>query len=428
MKSFKHFGEYIIKNSRHGENSSSTVHIILNYPKIKWDDWAEYMTTLTWFSGIQLSNGGSKNAHVIFAETIDEALQKCEQYSHAMISYIGSFYYSDHDENIFKYFKKFCESDHACRGHLLFHPDKQYGRLHPQTIFLNLNHWRKIGKPSFGNYTGKVLNYERSSSNVHDDYTPHWVKGGDSYIDVINAEQGEYLSKVFEDGKTILNFDHERRTKFFCYPERRQSNQLDDERNRQSNIVYVKNNETITQIKNNENKKFDVIYAPSAGYTAEYLYELCGHKDTKLIIYDNNEDSIKWKRMVYDMAKTEDDLNRIIKYFKNKKDCRVDACEYKPELLEKNEKEYSTTQWLNTISKVKPEIILYDILNGPFEVDPTKKNLIYLSNIFSYNFIIHKMKVEDIHNKFLEYCNLPNTTVYGKNIFKDTVYYENCGS
>lgn len=428
MQSFKEFGEYILRNSKNKSMDAPWVHIILNYPKIKWDEWAEYMATLTWFSGIPLGKDKSKNFNIIFAETIDEALEQCDNHSHAIISYIGSFYYSKHEENIFTHFDKFCNSDHPCRGHLLFHPNKEYGRLHPQTIFLNLNHWRKIGKPSFGYYTGKVLEYERSISNVHDDYTPHWVKGGNSYIDVTNAEQGEYLSKVFEDGKTILNFDAERRTKFFCYPERRQSNQLDEERNRQSNIIYVKNNEGINHLKIAGDTKFDVIYAPAAGSVAEYLYELYGHENTKLVIYDNNPDSIKWKQMVYQMAKTESDLEKIAKYFKTTKDCRIDACEYKPQILEKNEKLYSTQSWLNTISKVNAEIIQFDIFDGPFNVDPTKKNFIYLSNIFSYNFIIHKMRIEDIHNKFLEYCQLPNTVLYGKNVFKDSIYHENYSS
>lgn len=428
MQSFEAFGRYILDNSRHGENPSDRVHIILNYPKIEWGDWAEYMATLTWFSGIPLNVGGSKNSHVIFSQTIDEALTKCDNYRFAMISYIGSFYYSDHEENIFYYFDKFCKSDHPCRGHLLFHPDKQYGRLHPQTIFLNLDHWRKINKPSFGHYSGKVLSYERSISNVHDDYTPHWVRGGSKYIDVTNAEQGEYLTKVFEDGKTILNFDRERKTKFFCYPERRWSEQLNEEQNRQSNIIYVKNNEGITHLNRVSDRTFDVIYAPAAGYTAEYLYEIYGHAKTKLIIYDNNLDSVKWKRMVYEMANTEDDLNRIVCFFKNKKDCQVDACEYKPDLVKKNESVYSMQDWLNTMSKVDFDIIQFDIFDGPLKVDPTKRNFIYLSNIFSYNFVIHKMKIEDIHNKFLQYCNLPNTVVYGKNVFKDTIYHENYSS
>lgn len=431
MQSFKQFGDYILQNSRHGENPSDWVHIIVNYPKIQWDDWAEYMATLTWFSGIPLSKGGSKNTHVIFAENIDEGLSKSDQYKYAIVSYIGSFYYSDHQENIFTYFEKFRNSNRPCRGHLLFHPDKQYGRLHPQTIFLDIDHWRKIGRPSFGYYTGKVIEYQRSMSNVHDDYTPHWVRGGSSYVDVENVEQGEYITKVLEDGHTILNFDGERRVKFFCYPERRHSAQLESEQNRESNIVYVKNNEALTRacITAGFTDKFDVIYAPAAGCTAEYLYHRYGHANSELIIYDNNLDSIRWKRMTYDVARTESDLERIAEHFRGKKGCRVDACEYKPELVQRNEAMYSTQQWLDTIAAVTPKIIQFDILSdGPFNVDPSKKTLIHLSNIFSYNFVIHRMKIEEINDKFLQYYNLPNTTLIGKTPFKDDIRYENRSS
>ena len=417
MRTFKEFGEYILKHSRHGENPSNKVHIIVNYPKIEWDDWAEYMATLTWFSGIPLSRGGSKNAHVIFAETIDEALKSVDQYEYAMISYIGSFYNSEHDDNIHIHFDEFCESDHACRGHLLFHPDKPYGRLHPQTIFVNLNHWREIGKPSFGLYTGKVLCYNRSNSNVHDDYTPHWVGPGEGYIDVVDCEQAEYISKVLESGKTILNFDKQRRVKFFCYPERRKAIALDHERNRNSNIVYARNNETHPEF----NGPYDVIYAPAAGNISEKLFAKYGHKDTKLVIYDNNPDSVKWKRMLYTMQ----DIESVNRYFKKNVDCILDACEYKPELVKKSLQEFSDEDWCKVLSTVKPEIIEYDLLNGPFDVDPNKRNLVYTSNIFSYNFIIHKMKIAEINNIFQKYLDLPNTTFYGKNVFKDNVHYEN---
>jgi hypothetical protein len=154
MQSFKEFGEFILANGGYGKVPSDKVHVIINYPKINWDDWAQYMATLTWFSGVPVNSGGNRKAHIIFAEDIDEGFALADQYDYAMVSYIGSWYYTEHDENIYHHFNEFCESDHACRGHLLFHPHKQYGRLHPQTIFVNLKHWREIGKPSFGNYTG----------------------------------------------------------------------------------------------------------------------------------------------------------------------------------------------------------------------------------------------------------------------------------
>jgi hypothetical protein len=417
MQTFEEFATYILENSRHNENNTDSVHIIVDYPKIPWDDWAEYMATLTWFSGIPLSNGGSKNCNVVFTRGITEALNKCDAHDYAIISYIGSFYYSDHDNNIWTYFNKFKNSDRIARGHLLFHPDKDYGRLHPQTIFLNLKMWRELGRPSFENYDGKVINYDRSSSNVHDDYTPHYVKAGEGYKDVKNCEQGEFISKALEAGHTLLNFDLERNTKFFCYPERRHAIALDHERNRNPNIVYGRNNEKLPQL----NRKYDVIYAPAAGNLAERLYSKFGHDGTKLVQYDNNIDSILFKQQMW----TIQDVKSTFTHYRRKKDIIFDECEYKPELVKESLEDFSDEQWEKVIKSTYCEFVHMDIMNGPIRVDPNKTNLIYLSNIFSYNFIVHKMKIKDIHNKFKEYCELPNTTIYGKNIFKDTVHNEN---
>ena len=424
MRTFKEFGEFILQNSNHNQVPSDWVHIIVNYPKIEWDDWAEYMATITWFTGIPLRSGGSKTCHVIFAENIDEGLQHTEQYEHAIISYIGSYYYSVHGKNIHTSFKHFQEMGHPCRGHLLFHPGRQYGRLHPQTIFLNLQHWRSIGSPSFGPYTGKVLNYERSTSNVHDDYTPHWVKGSDGYRDVVDAEMAEYISKVLEDGKTILNFDVERTTKFFCYPERRKSAQLDVEINRNQNIIYAHNTE---RLKSHNSTKYDVIYSPASGYLAEFLYDTYAHKDTKLVIFDYNPDAIKWKQMIYTMASTAADLQRITKYFEDK-GCIIDGASYKQDLVQNNVSVFSEEKWLALIQQIQPEFMVYNAITGTLPIDTSKRNLVYLSNIFSYNPVIHKYKIEHLHDKFVEYTRLPNTTVIGNNVFKDAIYSENHSS
>lgn len=417
MQSFEEFANYVLSNSRHNENTTDSVHIILDYPKIQWDDWAEYMATLTWFSGIPLSNGGSKNANVVFSKDITSALNNCDAHDYAMISYIGSFYYSEHGNNIWTFFEKFKNSDLIARGHLLFHPDKEYGRLHPQTIFLNLKKWRELGRPSFENYTGKVINYVRSSSNVHDDYTPHFVVKGEGYKEVTNCEQGEFISKALEAGYKLLNFDLERNTKFFCYPERRRAIALDHERNRESNIVYGRNNEKLPDFK----LKYDVIYAPAAGNLAERLYAKFGHENTKLVQYDYNMDSLLFKQQMWTMQ----DVKSTFVHWRKKKGIIFDECDYKPELVEESLKDFSDEQWEDVIKSTYCEFVHMDIMDGPIRVDPNKTNLIYLSNIFAYNFIIHKMKIKDIHNKFKEYCELPNTTVYGKNIFKDTVYNEN---
>jgi hypothetical protein len=115
------------------------------------------------------------------------------------------------------------------------------------------------------------------------------------------------------------------------------------------------------------------------------------------------------------------DINGVNKYFSQYVDCILDDCSYKPDLVEQSLKEFSDEEWLEVIQNTNPQFIEYDIISGPFDVDPNKKNLVYLSNIFAYNFLIHKMKIKDIHDKFNEYLQLPNTVVYGKNVFKDSV-------
>lgn len=431
MQSFKEFAEFVLTNSQHNtQKDTRRVHIILDYPDLKWGDYYQYLATLTWFTGIGASNGGSKSCNLIFAKNLNEATLQANEYDYALVSYVGTFYNAPQinaTKTIHYYFEKFCSSGLPCQGHILWHPDKQYGKLHLQSMFLNLKHWRKIGRPTFGSYTGRVMQPVISQLNVHDDYTPLWLKPSNKFVYVEKAEMAEYISRVLEDSKTILNFDRQRNTKFFTYPKRNtECKPLEFERNRTSNIIYAKNNEGFKKIKLVK-KKFDVIYAPAGGFTAEYLYRELAHKDSKLVIYDNHEPSLLWKKQIYELAENADDIEKINKYFAKTYGCLIDRCEYKPKLNEENERIFPTKEWLRIIKKIKNyEFVKHDIVRDRLlDVDTNKKNYIHLSNIFSYMFLIHNMKIEKIHSKFQEYCRLSNSFIQGKNVFKDMVIVDN---
>lgn len=435
MLSFDELSSLVTKNTISNENTKK-VHIIINYDMVEWDEYMEYLMTLTWYTGIRHSKNGGKNSqNILFAQTLDEGLALSVKYDYAMISYIGT-YYNEWQERcpdtIFAYFDKFCESDLPCRGHILWHPEKQYGRMHFQSMFMNLKHWRSIGCPKVsGNYTGKVMVPERSPGNVHDDYTPFWLKPSEKYTTVVNCAGAEYISKVLESGKTILNYDNERRTKFFAYPSRKNKGisceSLEFERNKNANIVYVRNNELLH--KNVQNvKKYDVIYAPASGQMSEYFVEMVGHKDTKLVVYDYNDYSIKWKKMIYEFVDTIDDIDRVNRFFKKDKNCMVDDCSYSSDTIKNNMSSYDDSDWIKTIHSIKnnTDIIKYDVVRSPpFDVDPNKRNLICLSNIFSYRFLLHDMRLEDIHKQFQKYLSLPNTTIVGRDVFKNSVIHTN---
>lgn len=429
MQSFEEFGKYILENSNHNTRDSEQVHIIVDYPKIEWDDYAQYMATLTWWTGVGWGRKGNTEP-LIFAKDLDEAVKKADKYKYAMVSYIGSFYYNwerDRPETIHTYFDKFCESGHPCRGHILWHPKNHYARLHQQCMFLNLEHWRKIGRPSFGRYTGPAVLPERSKSNVHDDYTPHWLAPSDDpqIKQVRNSEMAEYVSKVIEDGNTIYNFDLERNVKFFCYPERRHCDALELERNKNDNIVYTKNNEKYSNMIHKTNMKFDVIYAPASGFSAELLYHHYGHEDTQVVIYDINKDSLQWKRMVYEFG----DIEGVERYYRRKEGVIVDNADYKPVVVEENEKIFPTHMIEETIEKIgTPKFLLFDAVADPIsmlEIDTDKLNLLYTSNIFCYNYLIHKHPVEKIHGRWNEYLDIDNTIVGGKNLFRDEIVHGN---
>lgn len=427
MQSFGEFAKYILENSNHNTDpNNKDVHIILNYPKIAWGDKAQYMMTLTWFSGMGRGRGGSKGTNVIFAETLDEAMQQTDKYDYALISYIGTFYnyHSGTDVPIDYYFIKFKQSGLACRGHILWKPEAQYPRLHLQSMFLNIKHWRSIGKPSFGLYTGEVNVPNRSVTNVHDDYTPHWLVSSTNKKNVMNAEMSEYISAVMKDGHNIVNFDVERSKKFFCYPERDYCAALEFEQNRSADIIYTRNNERLHP--NITNKKYDVIYAPAGGQLSEFLLKYYGHEKTELIVFDNHMKSLQWKQLCYQRVSCVSDIDRVAKSLGS----IVDNCSYKPDLVEENEKLFSMDEWIETLSSFHNVSFLHHdlIKDDVIKIDPSKTNLIYLSNIFSYNFVIHEQKIDVIHNKFKQYLQLENTTIFGKNVFKDTVYHENHSS
>lgn len=425
MQSFEDFGKYILENSYHNTVDSEQVHIILDYPKIEWDDYAQYMATLTWYTGLGRGTKRSRGP-VIFAKDLDEAVQHVDKYKYALVSYIGTFYYhwdKNKEDTIYTYFDEFCESDKPCKGHILWHPKKKFARLHLQSMFLNLDHWRKIGKPSFGNYTGPVIWPERSTSNVHDDYTPHWLcPPEDPQIkQVRSAEMAEYISKVIEDGQTIYNFDKERNTKFFCYPERRYCKPLEEESRKNDNIVYTKNNEKYKALIYDTDTKFDVIYAPASGFSAELLYHHYGHEDTEVVLFDVNKDSLNWKRMVYEFR----DLDAVERYYQRKEGVIVDDADYKPEVVEENEKFFSTDMIKETIEKIgTPKFILHDAITDPIsnlKIDTDKVNLLYFSNIFCYHYMIHRYTVDQIHEKWNEYLNLDNCIIAGKDMFRKEV-------
>ena len=444
MQSFEEYAQYILDHAGHNvTNKRRQVHIIVDYPLLEWNDFKKYLMTLTWMTGIGWSRGPNSDHNVIFAKTLDEGLSQTTDYDYALVSYVGTVYRfpsTPTEKSIWHYFDRWVEKkDSPCRGHILWHPNKQYGRLHLQSMFLDLVHWRQIGQPSFGKWTGSVTLPEVCPDNIHDDYTPLWLKPGTDVRDVNKAEMAEYISAVIKDGKTITNFTKvERSSKYFTYPQREEiSAPLLADQQKTSNILYRRNTSKLSDLNKTMDKiplieKFDVIYAPAAGNVAEYLWKTHGHADTKLVVLDNNEASIKWKDGIFNLYKptTVDQIDRITKIISKVTGCIVDTADYKPDgFIDGNEAIFSDQDWIEVIKEIKQsELILFDYLSSDLKVDPAKRNLIYLTNIFSYVFNYHKYSLEHLVTQFEKLLKLPNTTVVGHNPFRLNIIHENRSS
>jgi hypothetical protein len=99
--------------------------------------------------------------------------------------------------------------------------------LWPITCFVNLKKWRELGCPNFGDKSeinlNQLPNVVRSESNVHDNYTPNWIKcGKDQNKDHVSEVRFGWnmLRASVENNLTVYNISNEiRNSQIYTYPE-----------------------------------------------------------------------------------------------------------------------------------------------------------------------------------------------------------------
>jgi hypothetical protein len=108
-------------------------------------------------------------------------------------------------------------------GHI---PDRDdgYYELHEQCYIINLNIYKELGSPSVGEFAYYSSHTQiepiRSVDNVHDDYTPLWVKSGYKLKEYKHKWHGwNIVSMALAAGKLIEVFPEEfRNNKKYYYP------------------------------------------------------------------------------------------------------------------------------------------------------------------------------------------------------------------
>ncbi len=117
----------------------------------------------------------------------------------------------------FENVKKMLDNNIALMGHIL-DCGKEYYFVHEQCFFLNLNSWKLSGSPEYFSDNYDVVNIQRSPTNFHDNYTPHWIRQDDGLADVVTVLPGGYMiSELLRADYNVSPFTELRPLKWFTY-------------------------------------------------------------------------------------------------------------------------------------------------------------------------------------------------------------------
>jgi hypothetical protein len=198
----------------------------------------------------------------------------------------------------FQKLKNLITTDFFICGHILDREDAYY-ELHQQCYVINLKKFKELGMPSIGDYKLNSLHIEtspiRSLENYHDEYTPVSVQSGKDKKRYLHKCHGWYILKTaFEYNMKLVIFDEEfRSSKVHYYPESR----IDFLK--QLNLVYLKESNCVNEfvhLKNTEVSKpvsdqYEQLVIPASGILYLDLIE-----NGNVIVYDYNNKSLDyWK-------------------------------------------------------------------------------------------------------------------------------------
>ena len=440
FNSYKEFATELFKNNKRcrpnrvlpgGIVRQNLAFVILENNKIPWSWYKEKLTqTLYWNMQGGVTGAGSGH-HVYFEKDIHEALCKVKDagYTHAMLCQVGMLFTSLGSDQItdkspIQNFYDFCKSDEFMRTHVICHPGRP-ATIHAQHVEINLEKWNGDSITKLG------TDFKRPKENIHDDYTPPW-------IDTHNHPR-------------ILNFTPEQRKhKRYLYAHRdfkKNSNLVYDLlKNGIDNIAqdgssaskikyffskyksryYFENNERLIP---SDGKKYDVIFAPSAGLFAEYLYDNFGHEGTKTIIYDYNKDFLDIKKNILEYGFVGGDVTNYANHlagFRHDIDLKtartpnmLSAINHNSNLLDDDTRRILQDNFIET----DHEYMLWDLINDSsdhiIDIIKDKDVLFFASNIYKYiavwmynDYSIIKNQYINLHNTLNKYSN--SYSYYGK--------------
>lgn len=122
--------------------------------------------------------------------------------------------------------EEFCQQDFVIAGHIIHHVNT-YPFLHPQMFILNVDRYKTVGCPMIGFHEDSDLlelhKPARSPKNIHDDYTPVWLKPTGEIQATMRRDFGwNIIHESLQVGIPVLNLPNDVRwSKRYLYPDDR---------------------------------------------------------------------------------------------------------------------------------------------------------------------------------------------------------------
>ena len=248
-----------------------------------------------------ISNLSSKGYTVYQSDNEDAALTRVVElgYRYAVVFSTGTEFINGRE--FFKEIERLVNTDFYVYGHILDRGEAYY-ELHHQCYLINLKKYQELGCPEIGqSKLGSSHQQQvprRSVENIHDNYTPLWIESG-NYDRVYSHKLHGWnlVSKILSAGGTIRAFGEKiRNNKKHYYPED-QSEFLKHISWAYSRYQYCADefvHTNNTEIVNTPSNDYEQIITPASG--AWFTNFIKTNHPVTVVYYDYNQQSLDyWK-------------------------------------------------------------------------------------------------------------------------------------
>jgi len=263
-----------------------------------------------------ITNLYSKGYDVYVGLTPESLLKHCiNKYDYCVVISPGTEFVNG--GSFFIELEKRLDKDFFIMGHILDRNEAYY-ELHHQCYVVNLKYYKQyncpiIGKQQLGVNHRKTKPW-RSHDNIHDDYTPLWVSGGEDETDYSHKMHGHnILSIAFDNDIPVIVFDENlRENKKHYYPEN-----IDTFMDHVS-YAYQKYNYCLTTFVHTENTDWlddgihdiEQVFTPASG--TWYTNIISTTKPVHVVMYDYNVKALEyWKQNIPILSNVTYDFVRI---------------------------------------------------------------------------------------------------------------------